>query len=290
MQRHRGGPSHAALISLLETLLPPYADEALVYHSPRRNYDPAAWHASLLIAAVFLHRPFTLDRRRVPYGTLVLSSHVRFDELLTTGWNVALCRALGVPALPIVEEHDVTPVRGCLRLTGWKGKPDRHMGLFAPLQTATPLSALFSRVLAEYACAAPPFDPVLHWQGDPERPIRYIASLNAFDAAILNRLQTAAKRHYPDCRAEEILVLTGQTREEGAYIAGMYGLTAVCVGHRACEDWGVAWLAAQVQATLGIETLVVSEAEPPRVRRVPQQSSDGSCLCGSWNASFTLYR
>ncbi|KAF2032171.1 hypothetical protein EK21DRAFT_61303 [Setomelanomma holmii] len=44
----------------------------------------------------FLHRPFNLDRHSVRKGTLVLSSHTSFDEVLTVGWNNELAERLGM--------------------------------------------------------------------------------------------------------------------------------------------------------------------------------------------------
>lgn len=66
----------------------------------------------------FLHRPWALDRRSVPRRATVIANHKGFDEVLTTGNNVALGRRLGVD----VDNRAVV-------IQGYKGDPDRTIAL-----------------------------------------------------------------------------------------------------------------------------------------------------------------
>jgi len=65
----------------------------------------------------FLHRPWALDRRGVPRRATVIANHKGFDEVLTTGNNVALGRRLGMDVDKAVVIH------------GYKGDPDRTIAL-----------------------------------------------------------------------------------------------------------------------------------------------------------------
>ena len=116
------------LIHFLNELLPPAAEHLpLIYHTSRSR--PLVTEVILSItptqgpyaalkpsSAIFLHRPWGLDRSRLFPSTVVLSSHQRLDELLTTGWNKALLSRVGV----------VEPYSG---IVGYKQDPERKMGL-----------------------------------------------------------------------------------------------------------------------------------------------------------------
>jgi len=93
----------------------------------------------------FVHRPWALERWRVPRGTTVLSSHTGFDETLTVGWNVMLAGRLGVSVgeTGIGGRWDGDEGEGgmtdgvgkreegreCLCLKGYKGDEERRIGL-----------------------------------------------------------------------------------------------------------------------------------------------------------------
>lgn len=62
--------------------------------TPTQAFYDALWRLKPELA--FLHRPFTLDHRRVPRGVEIFASHQGFDEVATTGWNLELARRLGV--------------------------------------------------------------------------------------------------------------------------------------------------------------------------------------------------
>ncbi|KAJ1326879.1 Nif3-like dinuclear metal center hexameric protein [Microdochium nivale] len=65
----------------------------------------------------FLHRPWALDRRRMPRRAAVLANHKGFDEVLTVGNNAALGARLGID------------VGKAVVIQGYKGDPDRTIAL-----------------------------------------------------------------------------------------------------------------------------------------------------------------
>lgn len=79
----------------------------------------------------FIHRPWSLERWKIPRGTTVLSSHTGFDEKLTVGWNVRLAERLGVDVGEGREgaEHAQGEASGCICLKGYKGDEERRIGL-----------------------------------------------------------------------------------------------------------------------------------------------------------------
>jgi len=81
--------------------------------------------------AAFIHRPWSLERWKVPRGTTVLSSHTGFDETLTVGWNVQLAERLGVDVGEARkgDEHVQEEATGCVCLKGYKGDEERRIGL-----------------------------------------------------------------------------------------------------------------------------------------------------------------
>lgn len=75
----------------------------------------------------FLHRPFNLDRHRLPRNATVLASHTGFDELLTVGWNVALAERLGLCVDTTSGSDDQTSGIKCVK--GYKNDAERKIGL-----------------------------------------------------------------------------------------------------------------------------------------------------------------
>lgn len=139
------GISHTALIQFFNSILPPAPNHLpLIYHSPRLpNHQQQQHHQAqqqpritrIILSitatpsiyplitpttALFLHRPWNLVRRLLHRSTLVLTSHQRLDELLTTGYNEVLLRRLGVEGT----------MQG---IVGYKGDPERKIGLVGRL-------------------------------------------------------------------------------------------------------------------------------------------------------------
>jgi putative NIF3 family GTP cyclohydrolase 1 type 2 len=283
--------THAAVVRFVETVLPlKENDVQRLYHVPRNpRYDPETAVVEQIVLSVtptpgvyslighpldestagsmayppqiyprplrtlcFLHRPFHLDRRSVRKGTLVLSSHTSFDEVLTVGWNTALAERLGL---------DTT---NCLCVQGYKGDAERKIGVIG--QITVPLQVLLSRIQEQFGVSE-----LAHIGLSDE--IRFVAIMNAFNEGEVHRIfQMAQERGWiaPEEDGRHLLYLTGQPRVSGLEAAKTLGMSVVCVGHRQAEDWGIRYMGetlrkafpnAHVEELYEEETPVVKEKE-----------------------------
>ncbi|KNG47467.1 ngg1p interacting factor 3 nif3 protein [Stemphylium lycopersici] len=290
--------THAAVTRFIETYLPlKENDVQRLYHVPRNpRYDPETAVVEQIVLSVtptpgvyslvgqppdesstgspalfpqiyprpprtlcFLHRPFNLDRRSVRKGTLVLSSHTSFDEILTVGWNTALAERLGMNTTD------------CLCVQGYKGDPERKIGSIG--QTFITLEALMSCIQGEFGVSE------LAYAGLSDE-VRIVAIMNAFNEGEVHRVVEMAKEQGwlgpgDDCR--HVLYLTGQPRVSGLDAAKAMGMSVACVGHRQAEDWGIRYLGeelrrafpnAQVEEVYEEEIPIVKEKKQPVVQGV----------------------
>lgn len=283
-------PSHAAVTRFVASILPPKDNDApRLYHVPRNpRYDPETAVVEQIVLSVtptpgvyahigfapedtssdasalrlprhtrpprtlcFLHRPFTLDRRSVRRGTLVLSSHTSFDEVLTVGWNTALAGRLGM------DIHDSACVQG------YKGDPERKIGIVGHVSMQR--DTLLSRLRDEFGEAELAHDGL-------SDQLHAVAIMNAFAEDEVQRvLELALQRGWAaageDASGKHVLYLTGQPRVAGLEAARALGMTVACVGHRPAEDWGIRYLAAQLRVAFpGIVVQEMYEEEEPRVK------------------------
>jgi putative NIF3 family GTP cyclohydrolase 1 type 2 len=280
-------PTHAAVTRFIETLLPQKENDVQrLYHVPRNpRYDAETAVVDQMVLSVtptagvysligypldettivprthprpprtlcFLHRPFALDRRGVRKGTIVLSSHTSFDEVLTVGWNTALAKRLGMD------------IGDSLCVQGYKGDPERKIGIIG--QVSVLLDAFLGRIEEEFGAAE-----IAHegFSGS----IRTVAIMNAFNAAEVHRvLQMAQQRGWiaPDEDGSHVLYLTGQPRASGLEAAKALGMSVACVGHWQAENWGLRYVATQLRTTYpSVHVEEVCEEEIPVVR--PKQA------------------
>lgn len=204
----------------------------------------------------FLHRPFDLDHRRVARGALIHASHKSFDELLTTGWNLHLARALGAS-----EDEQSGP----FAMTGYKNDPDRRIGLIGSLQTSRSLKEFITKIRQEFD------DTTEIYLGDqktvydeeekprtvsvatteiPDRDVKVIALMNASSPEVIDRIVEMCvenKLIAGTQEADKIVMVTGAPRELGLQKAKELKLPVICVGHRPCEVWGIKFLAKQAK-------------------------------------------
>jgi putative NIF3 family GTP cyclohydrolase 1 type 2 len=184
-------------------------------------------------------------------GTLVLSSHNSFDEVLTTGWNPSLAARLQINVYDSV----------CIQ--GYKGDPDRKIGLVGPILMARDL--LVHHIREEFGEAELASD-------GPSDEIRAVAILNAFSEDEVKRVLEVAMQHGwavadDEAPGKHILYLTGQPRMNGMEAAKALGMTVICVGHRPAEDWGIRYIANQLRAKFPAAIVhEIYEEEEPRVR------------------------
>ncbi|KAH7406119.1 hypothetical protein DE146DRAFT_779617 [Phaeosphaeria sp. MPI-PUGE-AT-0046c] len=284
MQRQKK-PTHTRVTQFIACLLPlKENDIPRLYHVPRNpRYDPDTAVIERIVLSVtptqgvntligyspedsnitssskfrpprtlcFLHRPFTLDRRSVRRGTLVLSSHTCFDENLTVGWNTVLAERLQMD------------VDDSICLQGYKGDPERKIGILGPVTMLRDL--LLHRIREEFGEAELAHDGL-------SDEIRAVAIMNAFHEDEVQRVLEIALQHgWADADDEapgrHILYLTGQPRVAGLEAAKALGMTVACVGHRPAEDWGIRYLAMQLRNEFpGACVIDLYEKEEPRIK------------------------
>ena len=270
-------PTHAAVTQFIAAVLPPKANDVqLMYHTPRHpKYDAntarvdqivlsvtptpglydivgyAAWTESKTAiprpsrTVCFLHRPFTLERRRVRSGTLVLASHTSFDETLTVGWNVALAGRLGLDVDQAV----------CVQ--GYKGDVERKIGVVG--QVSLRRDALEKRITQEFGAVEAIYEGI-------SDGIRVVAIMNAFNLSEVRRVLNMAQERgwIPEGEdsGRQVLYLTGQAREGGLIAAKECGMSVVCVGHRSAEEWGIRYMSAALRTAFpGVRVKELYEEE-----------------------------
>ncbi|KAG9674884.1 hypothetical protein KCU99_g3423, partial [Aureobasidium melanogenum] len=259
-------------------------DVPWLYHEPRNpRYSPASAPVARIVCSitptagvytamhaartppplVFLHRPFTLDRKRVPRGANVLSSHVGFDEVLTTGWNEALAQRL-----------DLYTGEDAVCIQGYKGDPDRRIGLVAAFRTPVNLGAVSDLIKREFGQWDAVYGADVESETDMAQPVTVVAIMNAFHPDEVQRVAEAAlsKGWISDINdGDSIVYLTGQAREPGLLAAREKKMKVFCVGHRSCEEWGIRYIASELKREFPmIDVCEVYEDEEPREPRKPK--------------------
>lgn len=261
--RLMGLPSHAELAAFIQTFLPPQAnvkDVHFVFRAARHPlYQPerrrirrvvfgvtpsAGFYSALndpdaaYSPACFLHRPWTLNIRAIPRDSLVLASHNAFDANLTVGWNQALAARLNL----VLDD--------AICIKGYKSNPDREIGLVARLKEAVLLDSAADGIKAEFGGAGELYAASTPHQQGEGASISIMAIMNAFHIEEIERVLSAARSvdwiaEHEDGR--RVLYLTGAARDYGLEAAAKVGMPAYCVGHRACEEWGIRYLAQQTR-------------------------------------------
>jgi len=301
-------PNQAQIGTLIRSLLPTLeTDVQFLYHIPRyRNYDATQTRATNVVISVtptagvysrlrpgtvcFLHRPFSLDRRRVPPGALVLASHTAFDEVLTTGLNGPLAARLGM------RLEDAVVVQG------YKGNPERRIGIVGRVvDDSGGVSLLVEDANGVESCARlrddvlgishvdlrakieREFDGPKEWfVGSKEDGRGHVATetvgtgvlaiMNAFDQDVVGRVDEIKRQMGWDrCKPWATLYLTGQPREAGLKAADEHQMCVACVGHRWAEEWGVRYIASRIRQEFPgvfVEEVLEEEEVVQRVRTV----------------------
>ncbi|PIA93676.1 hypothetical protein CB0940_04672 [Cercospora beticola] len=291
-------PTHAEITTFFQRLLPPSANAREVpflWHSPRHPlYNPSLRNTTTVVLSItptdgfyaanndpmrpsaplcFLHRPWNLERRALRRGSLVLASHASFDEHLTVGWNVSLARRLNLDLAEAV----------CIQ--GYKDNPDRKIGLVARLQQPLPVQVLSQQLKHEFHGAGElhqvESSDVVALETGSASPLRIVAIMNAFHAEEIQRVLQAAREKAwidPEADGSSILYLTGAARDYGLAAIKEVSMPAFCVGHRACEEWGIRFLAEQLREEWPdldvVEVLEEEEPVAPRTKKIDRLSSD----------------
>ncbi|KAL1640614.1 hypothetical protein SLS58_006809 [Diplodia intermedia] len=269
-------------------------DVNFLYHTPRHPaYNPSRAIVSRVVLSVaptpgvytalnapsstspppvcVLHRPWQLNRRAVPEGTLVIASHTSLDMYLTVGYNLTLAGRLGL--------H----VQSALCIQGYKGDPQRRIGIVARVRPGVnpSLGSLTDAVRREFAGAGDLHLPAGAALGSDSR-IAVIAIMNAFHPEEIDRVVRAAKEakwigDHDD--ASSVLYLTGAARDYGLEAAAAANMPAICVGHRPCEEWGIRFLAETLKEQWPELTVkeVLEEEEPRASSKKAKKTFIGPC-------------
>lgn len=169
----------------------------------------ARWAVAADIDALFLHRPWGIERESFPPAIGIVASHLPFDERLTLGLNPRLAAALGM--------RDVQPF-GVNR----HGRTVGMIGDVAP----TAATAFRDRVRDLFGGAES--EVAGDWA-----EVRRVAVVGAMRADLV--LDAAA-------RGVDVY-LTGQFRKPAAAAVAATGLGVVEIGHARSEQWGLGALA-----------------------------------------------
>ncbi|KAF2233251.1 hypothetical protein EV356DRAFT_503840 [Viridothelium virens] len=287
-------PTHTQISSFLSGFLSPTShDLPFHYHHPLHPlYNPSnnpvrhlvlALHPSITTyhllsqphTAAFLHRPFSLNRRRIRRGNLVLASHTAFDAALTVGYNIHLASHLGLD----VERGESRCVQG------YKGDAERKIGIVGLLDRPESVVVMLGRVRGEFGGEGELFLPPVSGrnvvadakieaetavvdqqaQGLSDRQIKVLAIMNAFHAEEVRRVidvSVEARWTAAESAGKEILYLTGAARPYGLEAAAAHDMSAFCVGHLACEKWGIRFLADRMREEFpGLDVQEIYEEE-----------------------------
>ncbi|KAF2770209.1 hypothetical protein EJ03DRAFT_76680 [Teratosphaeria nubilosa] len=310
-------PTLSELTHFLQSFFPPpdtrNPELPFLYHRPTTTTTPpttpipsitlsitptpafyATLHSKPTPHLAFLHRPWTLDRKRLPQDVTVLACHQGFDENLTVGANFALARRLGM---------DVDVGGGWGVVKGYKGDEGRGIGVVGGVEGGLRAALVKERVLREFGGRCEGcfgfggrtsheeakeeeeggvlLHPATASKEQDNEPITAIAIMNAFHPDEVTRaLDLAASLNLISSSSTDgakLLYLTGAIREPGLTFARDKGVRVICVGHRVCEEWGIGFLAERLRemwsGVLRVEEVYEEEEEGPREggRRNPTQ-------------------
>ena len=213
-----------------------YEDEqAGTYFSSKRNVTrlgvalepPAnlqAWVEHERLDALFLHRPWGLERSALPDGVGVIAYHLPFDDHLTLSFNPRLGGALGLKGLEVlgvkearrigmigdVEGVSVKEVREAVEET-FGGLESSHLGLLTD--------------------------------------VTRVAVVGAMNPGLIREASERGAGVY----------ITGQYRKSAQKAALETGLSVLEVGHRRSELWGLRALAGVLRERWANLTVVLYE-------------------------------
>ncbi|PPJ59504.1 hypothetical protein CBER1_10008 [Cercospora berteroae] len=105
-------------------------------------------------------------------------------------------------------------------------------------------------------------------------PVRIVAIMNAFHAEEIQHVLEAARAKDwigPEADGSSILYLTGAAHDYGLAAIKEVNMPAFCVGHRACEEWGIRYLTEQLRNKWpALDIVEVLEEEEPIVPKTKQ--------------------
>lgn len=166
------------------------------------------WVAQERLNALFLHRPWRLDRSSIAPDVGVIAYHLAFDEHLTLGYNTRLAAALGMINSEVLGT-----------------KEDRPLGMIGDVPAESFND--WAHTLHEIFSGTESVQPGAH------ATIERVAVVGAMTDALV---RDAAERGAH-------LYITGQSRQPARNAVTETGINVVEVGHRRSEEWGLRALA-----------------------------------------------
>ena len=181
------------------------------------------WVEKRKLDALFLHRPWQLQSELLP-DIGVLSYHLPFDERMTLGFNPRLAEVLSMSSVEVLGE-----------------KQGRAIGAIgdAPQQN-------FNEYLY---CLSEIFGGREEVHLGKATEISRIAIVGAMNDALVRE---AARRGAN-------LYVTGQMRQPAAAALEETGISALAIGHRRCELWGLKALAGLLRDRFSCRLSVIRE-------------------------------
>lgn len=234
-------PNLAEIAAFLNTILDieryPVEERGTIYVSSARPIrriglalDPwptlPSWLEHEDLDAIFLHRPFNLDRDTLPPTRGVVYAHLAFDERLTVGSVPRLAEILGLRARSPMGD-----------------KSGRAIGMAGELPKMITRPE-WRRIVADIYGGTEEV-----WEDGPSE-IRKIAIVNAMSPALVQEAANRGVQAY----------LTGQLREPARAACKAHSISAYSVGQRRAELWGLRTLAGMLRERwAGIRTAIFED-------------------------------
>lgn len=168
----------------------------------------AQWVSSKQLDALFLHRPWQLQRQQLPADLGVVAYHLAFDESLTLSFNPRLATVLGMSKLKVLGK-----------------KEERSIGMIGDIPTQS---------FADYCCC---LDEVFNGHSE----IHPGACPDVTRVAVVGAMTDALVREAATRGAD--VYITGQFRQPAQAAVVETAIAVIAVGHRRCEEWGLRALA-----------------------------------------------
>lgn len=178
--------------------------------------------------AIFLHRPFQLDRDTVPQTRGVVYAHLPFDEHMTIGYVPRLADVLGLRArAPLGDKN---------------GRP---LGMVGELPRPLPMAEWRRTIIDVYGGIEDAWE-----ESQPE--VRKVAIANMMTPALVQQAALRGASAY----------LTGQLRDPARAACRGHTIMAHSVGQRRAELWGLRTLAGMLRERWALMRIAIFEDRP----------------------------
>ena len=171
----------------------------------------ADWTKKRRLDALFIHRPWKLERMKPPAEEVgILAYHYAFDELLTTGYNPRLADVLLMEGLEVLGHKEGRPL-------GMIGDVPR-----TDLQTfRAQVEEVFGGLEGAY------------FKSELEEDVTRVCVVGAMRDKLVREARERGANVY----------VTGQYRDHAQEAVDDTGMNILEIGHERCERWGLRALA-----------------------------------------------